>query len=239
VEDEFSSTVLHAPPDSLDRAAVLARTGDGSVAFPSVRSLLAVRSLGLGKRSSAPSLPPPVDLVPKVRGVFRFINTSASTITVTSDTILGSLGNIATVANTTVKGWASCFKLHRVTVWPAAGGTASLSWIGSAQSDGRERDVIRDRSIPTGITDTGAVSFSPPSDSLAKLWFDAGLGLQVFLISCTVGSVVDVHIDYCLSGAIASGTHSVSTAVLGNIYYLALDGPSGNVYVPVGLPTTH
>jgi hypothetical protein len=65
------------------------------------------------------------------------------------------------------------------------------------------------------------------------------LGLSVFLITCTVGSVVDVHVSFRTSGAIAAGTHSVTTATLGNIYYLALDGPSSNVYVPVGLPTTH
>jgi hypothetical protein len=58
------------------------------------------------------------------------------------------------------------------------------------------------------------------------------------LLTCPDGSIIDVSISWTLANNIgATSITGITTAVLGSVYYLGLDGTSGNV-VPVGVPTT-
>jgi urea transporter len=57
-------------------------------------------------------------------------------------------------------------------------------------------------------------------------------------LSVVEGAVIDLAVDFTLSGQFEAFTQVVATAVVGTVYYLALDGPSSNTLVPVGVPTT-
>jgi len=95
-------------------------------------------------------------------------------------------------------------------------------------------------SIPEGITTTDAMVFKPPAKSLASFWLgDVDSATQVFALSTSPGSIVDVSLSFRLCNVYSSASVAVATAVIGTVYYLALDGPSSNTYVPVGIPTTH
>jgi hypothetical protein len=97
-------------------------------------------------------------------------------------------------------------------------------------------DEVSDKSVPTGITVTGSVVFVPDPKSVASFWSNAG---QLMVIQTTIGSIVDLSVDWTLDAFISPDTLSIATGVLGSAYFLALDGPSGNTYTPIGLPTTH
>jgi hypothetical protein len=60
----------------------------------------------------------------------------------------------------------------------------------------------------------------------------------MFELACSVGSIVDFTVSFRLSNIVGGTQNTVASAVNSGIYYLALDGPSSNKYVPVGLPTT-
>jgi hypothetical protein len=188
----------------------------------------------MGSGVSKSSLPPAIQLTPNVNHVFRYINTGSSAALVTTGTMLSSFGGICTTVGVNITNWASSGKLHSVTVWPPAGGTAQVFW---ATSEGREKDELVDRSIPTGVTVTGCLHFLPPAKTLAGFWFNDAAATNLFSIMCSVGSVVDVHVTFRLAATMPTSSSGVSSAVLGQIYYLPLDG-DGGVYVPVGLPTT-
>jgi len=153
--------------------------------------------------------------------------------------ILSSLGVVGT-SSTTVTQWATSFKILSVTVWPSGSSSsftnARLDWLSG--TSGQVPDESKDRSIPEGITMTGALVFKPPRQSLASFWLDNLADPLLFSISCAVGSIVDLRVSFRLSNVLVANVRAVTSAVPGTVYYLALDGPASNVYTPVGLPTT-
>jgi len=184
------------------------------------------------------SLPPEIRTSRQVNAVLRFQNTSASLVGVSSGQLAAACGGIAT-GSTTVTTWASSIKLHTVHVWPASGGFVSLFWTrGTGEF---VPDDMKDATIPTGVTSTSMSRFSPPSLSLAGFWHNVDqVSTGLFSISSTVGSVIDVHVTYTLTNQLPTmGNVTVTSASVGLPYYLALDGPTSNVYVPVAVPTTH
>jgi len=193
--------------------------------------LLARPSLSL----SAINLPPRLDLAPMTTYTIRCISTSTSSATITSLSLAGSLGGVASSVVSVVP-WTSSLLLKRVTVWPSAGGSASLHWVAA---DIFSKDELADESIPTGVTVTRALGFRPPKNSTAGFWNDCQGAISLFTIASSVGSIVDVTVSGRLSASLAPGLVTVASAVAGNVYYLALDGPSGNTYPPIALPTTH
>jgi len=58
------------------------------------------------------------------------------------------------------------------------------------------------------------------------------------VISCAAGSIVDFEVESRLSNQFGLTPITVSVGVLNKVYYLALDGPSSNIFRPVGLPST-
>jgi hypothetical protein len=199
------------------------------------RKIIRVKS----RRRSAPLLmnvPPSLSLVPTLGHCFRFINTSNASVPVTVTTLLGSLGVIGTSVTSTAS-MASSVRISHINVWPPAGGTALAEW---GYAEGHVKDAIKDSSLPTGITISKMLKFSPPPNLLASFWSNEVFGAQNILnLICSVGSVVDVHVSYTIAASFQNVLIPVATAVLGTVYYLALDGPTSNLYVPVGLPTTH
>jgi len=183
------------------------------------------------------ALPPARDLAKHLTRVERFISTGTSASTVSASSLAMAFGGICTVANSTVTGFVTSIRVISVRVWPAAGGFANVSWL--KEASGKVPDELMDSTIPQGITVTNCLTFTPPARSLAQFWNDNSSTDNLFLISATVGSVVDVAVELTLPAALTGFSSSVTTGVLGAIYYLALDGSSTNVYPPVALPTTH
>jgi hypothetical protein len=62
--------------------------------------------------------------------------------------------------------------------------------------------------------------------------------LNLFSLSCSTDSIIDVEVEYTLSNQIQAASITIATGVLGSIYYLPLDGAASHVYNPLHLPTT-
>jgi len=188
---------------------------------------------GIGKSD----LPPPLQLAKKRSRTLRYTNSSSSLTAVTAANVACAFGTICTVVNSTVKSWVSSFRIDTIRVWPSSGGSAYLLW--GQETSGLVPDDLINRSIPTGITVTGSVTFTPTGKSLASMWRNAtDASDTLFYISSSVGSVCDVQITETEASGLGGFTGSVVAGVVGNYYYLALDGPSSNNYKPVDLPTT-
>jgi len=205
---------------------------------------LALAAKGKGKRKSVgeqPSLPPSFNATPTVHQRFRFrASGAASGVGVAATSIIGALGVIGTVTNSDVASWASSFKIRSVTIWPpqvAGSDLAFLEW--TAGSSTFTKDETKVMAIPDGITATGPVVFRPPPKSLYSDWIAAGNAGFLFTITCATGSIIDLDVDYTTSVALSNLIIPVATAVIGTVYYLALDGATTNKFVPVALPTTH
>jgi hypothetical protein len=182
-------------------------------------------------------LPPSLSLVPTLSHRYRFQSTSNALTLCSTGNFLGSLGVIGTVTNSTVATIASSFRLNRIEVWPASGGTCTVDW---ASATGYTKDEMKDASLPSGVTVTKSLRFLPPKQSFAALWTnEVNSSVALFSMFAPTGSIIDVHVSYTICGVFAPLNISVATAVIGSSYYLALDGPSTNHYPPVGLPTTH
>jgi hypothetical protein len=124
----------------------------------------------------------------------------------------------------------SSAKLKSVKIWPAAGGSCDLYW---SSASARERDDFVDRSMPSGVTVTGAATFSPPTQALAGFWFDVTTNLALFSLTSSVGTIVDLSLTFTQTNAIANGTVVLSGATPGFVYYPSLDG-IGGTYSSVG-----
>jgi hypothetical protein len=198
-------------------------------------SLTRLGNRGTGSSTSS-SLPKPLRTTAHTTRHLRFQNTSAALLPITSLMLANACGTMGTSA-VTVRSSLSNVMLTSLTVWPPAGGFAQVYW---TSDTGQDFDDLVDVSIPTGITDTTAARYRPSPKSLASFWQGSGAaGVTLLNLSCSVGSIVDVSIASRYSNALPNfAAQTVITAVLGNVYYLALDGPASNKYIPVGLPTT-
>jgi hypothetical protein len=106
---------------------------------------------------------------------------------------------------------------------------------------GMEKDRTTDKSVPTGISVSSPLRSSPPRGSLCDEWIQCNnsVATAIFTLLLQQGTIVDVALVFTLANNFASNSISVATAVVGTQYYLALDGPTSNKVVPLGLPTTH
>jgi hypothetical protein len=190
------------------------------------------------KRSGL-SLPPPLEITPLVEHVFRFSATSGGTATISAADVIGALGTVCTVTNSTVRPFASSFRIKAVKLWSAVSSSTafneSVVWTLATGSQMKDEEVSE--SFPTGVSVSRNLTSSPPKGTLAAMWQVANTN-SLFTLQINAGSIVDLVIEYTLSNQFVSGTQSVSTGVLGNIYYLYLDGASA-IMLPVGLPSTH
>jgi len=192
-------------------------------------------------KTSQASRPPPLQLTHNVKNVtIRFGVTSSGSYTISNDGIYGALGTIGITLNTFVKAWASTYRLRKVTVFPSSSAssdtTCSLNW--SSGLTTFAKDEVMNQSVPSGMTVPEKVVFVPPKKSLVSDWIFLASVLNMFSITVSAGSIVDLNIDYTLGNSLTGPFVSVTTAVVGTVYYLALDGPSSNKIVPIGLPTT-
>lgn len=241
--EENGVVSLKPTPKTESKTALCAVSGSFSNEQKlSMRGMGEFSGMRASPKKGTVSLPPQLMTSPSVGHTYRFTNTSAAVLPISVGNILGACGVIGTVTNSTVATWASCFQLNKVTVWPASSSTAAevpeLLWAAGESSQIADQALIN--SIPEGITNSSALVFKPPKKSLSEFWItSADSAAVMFRISCPIGSVIDVSLKYRLSNAIANLGVTVATAVLGTVYYLPLDGPASNAYVPLGVPSTH
>jgi hypothetical protein len=195
------------------------------------------------------SLVPVIHLTPQMRRNFYFSNSTSGSVSISFLELIGTLGGICTVANTTIQNWASSLKVNHLRVWPSmsASGVESVvvDWVAGPSG------FVPDRADTVinvmGSTIPHSLTFTPPRNSLAGDWLNTAAvssSANIFNLTFPSGCVWELDVTITL-GMVNSTTTttfaaSVATGTLGNIYYLALDGTSSNKIAPVGgTPTTH
>lgn len=195
----------------------------------------APRNLGSGKMN-----PPQIRTNVIVTHKYRFTSSSGTTTAITSDGCAFAAGAIGTVTNSKVNALAASVKLDCLEIWtpPAAQGntaTCSVEWNGQQSSSTVE---VSDTTVSTAIP--AHVKTTPPARSLSSFWQDLAVGnVQLCAITAPAGSIIDATISFILDDSGNATTQaSVGTAVIGEVYYLALDATGTHIYTPVALNTT-
>ncbi len=183
--------------------------------------------------------PPQIITSPVYTHTLRFVaNAAASAVPISAKQLLGAIGTVCSVSNSTVCAIASSCRVKKVSMWgPATGtidNTLQLRWVGSTV-DSKNYEVS-DTSFSSATM--SHVSGKPPKNTLASFWKNANFTDPLFLISCPQNTVIDVQVNFMLTDQAGSTTFSVATASLGFFYYLYLDNSGSNKFVPVGLVTT-
>lgn len=197
------------------------------------------RNQGIKTRSSLNRDPPQLREEVKFQHRYRFLNlANVASTNITATDLLGAAGCIGSVTNTDVAALASSVRVKRVTLYggsPAQGAasTCRIIWSGAANSP----DVIKSDTVMNAARNPFVTDIPPPR-SLAAFWQQAGTQV-VFSVQQSAGGIIDIDLDLCLADTLTGTTIPVAVAVVGTVYYLALDGPAGHTLVPVGLPTTH
>jgi hypothetical protein len=178
----------------------------------------------------APSLPPPLQVVPGISQKFRFkaVSNFAGAITVAD--LIGVMGVMA-ATTTSAYSIVSSIRVKSVTVFPPSESgvsTCFLAWL--AGSSGQVKDEALDGSIPGGITSTRSLCFKPPAKTLAADWIESSKGTSdVFSLDVPSGSIIDVLLDGKFSFEFPSEEYTVSGATVGQLYYMGLDGVGAQV----------
>lgn len=188
----------------------------------------------VGSGKGGMSLPPEIDLTVAGRHRFRFQAGAASVINSVSYANLCNMLQVGTGAHL-LQGIISSVRLRSVTIWPALStsttDTVALEWSAAGEFF---KDELKNRTLPEGQTQTGAVRFTPPKKSVASFWSTTSNNI-LFYITAPSGSVCDVEVDFTLAGAYAPPTAVtvVGSVTIGNFYYGYLDGITTHIWAPV------
>lgn len=193
-----------------------------------------------GNLLSRVSHPPQILSNVELRHKFRFAanNSAAGRYPITNNDILIACGGICTVANSTITGLFSAFKIHSVEVWGLAGAspaTVSIDWNGTPVF------LVNREVSDTSVTPTfpAYIKAIPPKGSNSAFWQTPSTE-TIFGVTVVNSSIIDLDVSLVLSDNEDVVTVTgVTTATLGSQYYLALDGDSSNQLVPVSMNTTH
>jgi hypothetical protein len=194
-----------------------------------------------GKSLGDMDLPPTIECTPLVRKhTFRFVATSTNGAAgVSAADVIGTLGTVCHITNSSVRPFCSSFRIKKVSLWSDANNSSdqncSVSW--ALATGNQARDTESNRSLPAGVSVSGKVVSRPPRGTLASLW-QAASSANLMFIGSNSGSVLDLDVEYTISNQIISAVQTVATGVLGQIYYLYLDGSTTHVWQPEGLPNT-
>jgi hypothetical protein len=170
---------------------------------------------------------------------FRFNASSPlDDVAITTFQVLGAAGGICSVVNNSVSYINRSMKIKSIEIWSptstsTTSATCSVNWQGGTNAPNVEvSDTSINQSRPAHIMTR------PPVNSLASFWAIGG-GTTVFKISCPGGSIIDIQLSLIeVDQSAASNTATITTGTLGALYYLALDGPTTNLLVPISLNTT-
>jgi hypothetical protein len=187
------------------------------------------------------NLPPAINLTHTVSTILRYQVSTGNYYTISVANIASALGTTGT-SSTTVQPWCSSFRIKRVRIYPSSSGSvdeyAGLSW--TQGLTGFVKDTQMNKEIPIGMTVPSSVSFTPPAKSLASDWISSTNSGNIFRLHVGTGDIIDLSIVYTLQSGVLTpfASQTVSASGIGDIFYLALDGPSSNNIVPVQLSTT-
>jgi len=168
---------------------------------------------------------------------FRFTNGSNPGTYVITAAKLGALISIGTVLNTFVTQFFDTVRLISVELWAPSSSTfvpaqVSVEFTGSIAGVVGSQIAHSDMSI--GSTRVAHVKASPHPLSQAAQWQPcdtAGLGSNtLFKIIIPNNAVIDVTVELTVPSdpRTTNNFSTVTTAVLGEIYYLALDNSAGS-----------
>lgn len=199
------------------------------------------RAGGRGRRG--PSLPPTIECTPALSHRYRyFANATATNANVTVGNLLGAMGGICTVANSTISSICSSVRVKRVSIYSGVVSTgavnAELTWFAGGSSF--TKDDSKESSVPEGITMERVLVTRPPAKALASFWQNsASVSNVLFQITCQGGSLIDVEMVGTLGNNLSNvAITGYSTATLATVYYGRLDGVGGK-FQPLGVPTTN
>jgi hypothetical protein len=193
-------------------------------------------------RRNTANRPPMFESNLRVRHRFRFQTPAGFNGVISSADIMAACGNICDVTNSSVIAIFDSFRIHTVEVWssPAiamgANVTCSLEWLGTGQAPAIE---VSDTS--NSVTTPARLRCGPPRESNAAFWQTPRIAsTNMFTLVSPYGTIVDMVLDLVMADVVGATPllTNVTTATLGNIYYLALDGPASNQLRPVSLNTT-
>jgi hypothetical protein len=130
---------------------------------------------------------------------------------------------------------AGSVRINSVSIYPSAGTLASWTWI-NASAYARDLEINQDQ--PLGTTMTSVLTTRPPSGTLCADWYTSGL--NTFIANCvvTTGSVIDIDLSFTLINTFGGFSAGIVTGVLGNLYYVYLDGATSHKLQPASLPNT-
>jgi hypothetical protein len=169
---------------------------------------------------------------------YRFVSSSPTPTAITGSSLLGCLGTVCTASNAQLVPFFGSVRVQSIEIWapPAAQGgaaTCSVEWIGSNNTPNREHS---DTTVSTA--QPAHVKAVPPPQSLASFWSTFASG-SVATITAPTGSIIDLVVSAILfDDTNNTGTYTVTTSTLGNVYYLSLDPVASHRFAPVSLTTT-
>lgn len=216
-----------------------------------VSRLAAVQGLGSNRTanfsrrfkgsSKLPPLPPRLSVGCYVSNTYRFLTTTSSSTSVTAQNLLGCMGQICTVANTTTVCVMQFVRIRRITMWPAVsqtgGTTPHIMW--TASIGNVEKDTFKDGSLPANVTVDRPVSSVPPKGSLLHgNYVNGGFG-TIATLTYASGTVIDVELSGLMSTVTGAVGLGCSATALGTFFYGALDGNASHTINPTTLPTSH
>jgi hypothetical protein len=188
--------------------------------------------------------PPQLDSNIIVNHKFRFTASSSGAYAISQANLIGICGMMGSTTNAAVASIIDCFKVNSVEIWgpPASQGsfsTVSVEWIGGTTTLPSLTKEVSDTTC--SVAEPAHVFSRPPKTSTVGFWNSAdGGGSNIFFtVSVPAGSIIDVNVSFILGDNSQHFTVAVSTAVVGEAYYLSLDGPASNLLVPVSMNTTH
>jgi len=183
--------------------------------------------------------PPQLRSNPVLRHTFRYAASASFSEPITNNNVLGALGGIGTVVNSTITNFFGSFRINRIRIWGASTGalvsSVSVTFF-SAVGNAATNMEFSDSS--TSSAEPPYLQCAPPKGSQASFW-NSSSASTLFTVVSSTPCIVDLDVSAVFAdGAGGNTTGGLGTVAVGNQYWLALDGASTNKLIPVSLNTT-
>jgi len=195
--------------------------------------------------------PPQFQSVPTIRTCMRFINQTAQSgnatpLAVTTINLMNAAGLMATGANTAYP-FHGFFEIIRIELWSSLNSSVSFNqaptigvrWFNTVtgtlgDTNSQDSDSTINPSAPA------YVSSRPPKGTAASWWSGPSTNtiFNIFFAN-TTAIICDIHCDLKINDNANNTVTSVTTTnamTVGNVYFPALDGVSGNQWRRTNLP---
>jgi hypothetical protein len=176
---------------------------------------------------------PQLMLNPAVTRTYRFVQTGSGNTSITANSLISSLGGIATlIAGTTLASIFTSVKIHSIRMWgpvnpsptSSIAPSVELNWAGGTLAPNK---TVSDTSNSTSVVPY--LSSRPPKNSRASFWVSASstgsdTETLIYLVNNTKGTILDITVSVIFQDIDSIGvTHTSSGLSSGYIYYSPLD----------------